>query len=169
MATVSSGCSGSHLNQSAPVRQLPNNLLCTLDWNLSLKVFLSASFLFVLSLQQQKSVFLWFYYLSCLFLLMTLRPTHYLELVNFWLQTGIMEHSELSLKIIEYFPDIKNIYIHIYLPKKKIKRSFVWERKGEWRNVLGFASQVCCLYLRHNILRDISYQELQNDQVLKYF
>lgn len=97
---------------------------------------------------------------------MNLHPTHYLELVNFWLQTGIMEHSELSLKIIEYFPYIKYIYI---FAKKKKKKSSVWERKGEWRNVLGFASQVCCLYLRHNILKDIFYQELQNDQVLKYF
>jgi len=70
------------------------------------------------------------------------------------------------VKIIEYFPDIKKI---IWLKIKRQKRSSVWERKEEWRNVLGFTCQVCHLHLKNNILRDISCQELQNDQVLKYF
>ena len=41
--------------------------------------------------------------------------------------------------------------------------------KGEWKNVLRFASQVRHLYLRHNILRDISCQKLQIGLALKYF
>lgn len=59
---------------------------------------------------------------------MNLHPTHYLELVNFWLQTGIMEHSELSLKIIEYFPDIK--YIYIFAKKKRKKALYGREKEN---------------------------------------